>query len=315
MEAIRKRIFESGMIAPISVKKPEEALKFCHALVKGGVFSAELVFMGEEREQVTLALKAALPELVLGVHADNAQAAEKAIAAGADFLLLSTMDPRAIQLCKEQGRPAIPTCANASELKAGIALGLDLFLFTGDTLEELGELAESGEGVEFLVDCKDVGDLPYWLSCHKVLACRTDCMLNKEILQAGDYTQLVQVVAQTVVRMHGFTFAHMCINPDNQTAEEIGDRLAGLFAFPRSENPGSYFVSDKIEITRAKGKGKGANGHLGIITVSVGRAMAYLRNMGVEFELSTLQKRGSRETFVFLKEEIGGFAVHIVQYL
>ena len=59
----------------------------------------------------------------------------------------------------------------------------------------------------------------------------------------------------------------------------------------------------------------GKNGHIAIGTNYIERAMNYLENvLGVEFDEETAKRddKGNLKA-IYLKEEIGGFAVHLVQ--
>ena len=58
----------------------------------------------------------------------------------------------------------------------------------------------------------------------------------------------------------------------------------------------------------------GVHGHIAITTHSVARAMFHLELQGVAFDESTLKTdaKGTPKA-IYLKGEIGGFAVHLVQ--
>ena len=49
-------------------------------------------------------------------------------------------------------------------------------------------------------------------------------------------------------------------------------------------------------------------GELKVVT----RAKAYLESMGFEFDESTAKYKGEKLNAIYLKEEIGGFAIHLV---
>ena len=57
----------------------------------------------------------------------------------------------------------------------------------------------------------------------------------------------------------------------------------------------------------------GKNGHIAIKTNSIARAMAYLERNGVEIDMDTAKFSDGAMIAVYLKEEIGGFAVHLLQ--
>ena len=55
-------------------------------------------------------------------------------------------------------------------------------------------------------------------------------------------------------------------------------------------------------------------GHLAIRTNSVNRALFYLERCGMTPEPSTVvTARNGRITFAYLKEDLGGFALHLLQ--
>ena len=58
---------------------------------------------------------------------------------------------------------------------------------------------------------------------------------------------------------------------------------------------------------------RGAKGHIGIKTNFVDRAKAYLERQGFEFDESSASYKEGRLNAIYLKDEIAGFAFHIVQ--
>ena len=59
---------------------------------------------------------------------------------------------------------------------------------------------------------------------------------------------------------------------------------------------------------------KGTLGHIAIGVNFLDRAVFYFQNMGIEFDPDFLAKYERGETkAVYFKDEIGGFAFHIVQ--
>ena len=69
-----------------------------------------------------------------------------------------------------------------------------------------------------------------------------------------------------------------------------------------------------IEVEAMKKVGRGANGHIAIGTNSVARAKNYLESVkNVKFIEDSAVVKNGRLTAIYLDEEIGGFAVHLVQ--
>ena len=57
----------------------------------------------------------------------------------------------------------------------------------------------------------------------------------------------------------------------------------------------------------------GKNGHIAVGTTDVAKAVEYLESQGVEFDMETAKYKNDKMIAVYIKEEIGGFAVHLVQ--
>ena len=73
----------------------------------------------------------------------------------------------------------------------------------------------------------------------------------------------------------------------------------------------STFVTSGIEVMKSMFKGK--NGHIAVRTNSVALAVAELEKNGFVCDMETAKYKGERMTAVYLKDEIGGFAVHLLQ--
>ncbi len=114
--------------------------------------------------------------------------------------------------------------------------------------------------------------------------------------------------------MLGFELAHIGVNAENeQEAEKAANRFAFIFGMPAKAGNSSIFAGTALEVMKKPYLGK--NGHIAIRTNYIERAVNYLSTvLGVEFDESTAKKdaKGGLKA-IYLKEEIGGFAVHLVQ--
>ena len=63
-----------------------------------------------------------------------------------------------------------------------------------------------------------------------------------------------------------------------------------------------------------KSIGRGEKGHIAVKTNSVPRAIAYLTRNGVKIDMTTVKNSlAGQPVFVYLADEIGGFAIHLTQ--
>ena len=62
-----------------------------------------------------------------------------------------------------------------------------------------------------------------------------------------------------------------------------------------------------------KTAGKGEMGHIAVRTNSIGIAAAEMEKRGFQLDMETAKYKNGRMTAVYLKEDFGGFAVHLLQ--
>ena len=101
----------------------------------------------------------------------------------------------------------------------------------------------------------------------------------------------------------------------NATGEEqaLGwaEEFLKFFDLPTKNGNSSVFAGTAVEAM--KSKGLGSKGHIAVATNSVVRAKNYLEMMGYKFNEESAKFKGDKMTAIYLADEIGGFAVHLVQ--
>jgi len=113
--------------------------------------------------------------------------------------------------------------------------------------------------------------------------------------------------------MLGFTVAHVGINCDSaEDARTVSGSFTSLFGFAAKEGNSSVFAGTGIEVM--KGNGLGIKGHIAIRTNYLPRAVAYLERQGVCFNKDSAKFNAKGQMVaIYLAQEVGGFAVHLVQ--
>lgn len=137
-------------------------------------------------------------------------------------------------------------------------------------------------------------------------------MVKKDLVAAGEFDKIRDLTKEAVQTMLGFELAHIGVNCDGEAeAEKTADAFDGLFGFTKKVGNSSVFAGTAIEAMKIQGRG--AKGHIAISTNSVSRAKNYLELMGYKFDESSAKFKGDKLTAIYLTDEIGGFAVHLVQ--
>ncbi len=109
-----------------------------------------------------------------------------------------------------------------------------------------------------------------------------------------------------------YEVAHVGINmPDADAALELANCLNQAFGFPVKVGNSSIFASPEIEIN--KYLGRGIHGHLAVRTNSIPLAIEDLQKKGYTILPDTAKFKNDRMIAVYLEQEFGGFAIHLLQ--
>ncbi|NLH00602.1 MAG: VOC family protein [Clostridiales bacterium] len=109
-----------------------------------------------------------------------------------------------------------------------------------------------------------------------------------------------------------FEIAHIGINcADEAEAESVAKLFCKLFGFEMKVGNSSIFAGESIEVMKTKFLGQ--NGHIAIRTNDVEKAVEKLKVDGFEVNMDTakLDATGKIKS-VYLYDEIGGFAIHLL---
>jgi 2-dehydro-3-deoxyphosphogluconate aldolase/(4S)-4-hydroxy-2-oxoglutarate aldolase len=118
---------------------------------------------------------------------------------------------------------------------------------------------------------------------------------------------------QNAIELFNMRVAHVGINAaDEKQAAGWAEDFLRLMGLPVRETPISYFNGELVEIMKQNGRGQ--NGHIGFAVNDCEAAMDYFVKKGLHLVEETKRIDDSGKcTFVYFKEEIGGFAIHLIQ--
>lgn len=111
-----------------------------------------------------------------------------------------------------------------------------------------------------------------------------------------------------------FKIKHIGINtPDDASAQALTGQICGLFEVDRGhENETHIFAGESFEVMKHDRIGE--HGHIALQTEDVEAAMAFLASKGITFRESTARKDADGKiNFIYLEQEIGGFALHLTK--
>lgn len=134
-----------------------------------------------------------------------------------------------------------------------------------------------------------------------------------EIACGTDIEEVIKTLKDTIIETIGLKLHHIGINTQN---EEEALRVAELIelAFNKHYKIGnSSIFSGTKEIEIMKKMGRGKNGHIAFGVNDVDQAMYFLSKLGTQFDMDSLVVKEDVKIAIYIKDEIGGFAFHLVK--
>lgn len=318
MNDVLKKLSAIGIVPVIKIDDVEKAVPLAKALVAGGIPCAEVTFRTEQAEEAIRRMASEVPELLVGAGTIlTPEQADKAIAAGSKFLVSPGLNPKVVKHCIEKGYLITPGTTNPSDVEVAIELGLDVVKFfpaeAAGGLNMIKSMAAPYTKMKFMpTGGINAGNLNSYLAFDKIICCGGSWMVKDDLIKAGEFEKIVELCKEAVATMHGFEFAHVGINTESEDAAmAVAEKFNKIFNFDIKNGNSAVFASSGIEVRKQMFLGK--NGHIAVKANNVSRAINYLETIGVDVDMSTAVEKNGKVTAVYLKEEIGGFAVHLVQ--
>lgn len=314
-----RQLEETGVIPVVKIDDPQTAVPLGKALLDGGIPIAEITFRTEAAEEAIGILSKEYPQLLVGAGTVlTTDQTDRAVRAGAKFIISPGLNADVVKHCTDRGIPVIPGCCTPSDIEKALGFGLETVKFfpaeASGGLNMLKAVSAPYGRVKYIptggIDSKNLAD---YLAFNKVLVCGGSWMVKDELLNQGRFDEITRLCRETLQIVMGFELAHVGINTGNgDEALDIAGQFSSAFAFTLKDGNSSCFAGTGIEIV--KGKGLGSCGHIAIKTNSIKRAAAYLGRIGLELDMSTAKYGQTGQiTAVYFKAEIGGFAVHLLQ--
>ena len=312
-------IKDHGIIPVLGLKDPETAPQVAAALRAGGLPLLEVTMRAPLAMDCLKAIKAADPDMLVGAGTIlHTEQVDQAKAAGADFIVAPGFNPAVVKRCQELGLPVVPGCITPTEIEAGLALGLTTFKFfpseAMNGMATIKQLCGPYGGIQFIPTAGiSLSNMEEYLSSDKIAAVGGSFMAPAAMVEAQDWEGITALCQKAVEKSLGFSLAHIGINGESKEEGLATARwFAERFGFPVKEGGRSNFAGTYVECCNQKFPGK--FGHIGIFTYSPDRAVAYFNAKGIPMreEFKNVDAKGNLVA-VYLEEEIGGFAVHIVK--
>lgn len=319
MDACIKELYRIGIVPVVALEDAADALPLGAALKKGGVSAIEVTFRTAAAADAIRPLTREMPELLVGAGTViTKEQADAAIEAGAKFIVSPGFQPELVSYVLSKGVPMCPGTATPGEMEQAMALGLSAVKFfpaeQNGGAPMLKALSAPYRDLLFMpTGGVKLENLRTYLALDQVFACGGTWLATKDDIKAKAFDKITARTREAVKTMLNFRIKHVGINSkDAREAKKTATLLCSIFDFDYNDTELSVFTGTAVEVM--KYMGRGSLGHIAIGADNVDRAEYYLRQRGFSFDESTRRvDAAGRTTFLYLTEEIGGFAFHLTK--
>lgn len=319
MNSVVQRVYEIGIIPVIAFNSVDEAVPLCKALVAGGLPAAEVTFRTACAEECIKKIHAEVPEMLLGAGTVlTTDQADRAMAAGASFIVAPGFDPIVTKHVIDKGGLMMPGTCSAGEMQQAMNLGCDaLKFFPAEANGGVSMLKNIGGALKTAkwmctggINAKNVND---YLAYDQIFAVGGTWMCKSDKIKAGAWDEITAMCKEAVDVMLGLELGHIGINcADDKEAMATAELLGSLLNMKVAPGNSSIFVGKK-EFEIMKKPGRGTHGHIAIKCNNVDRAVYHLGLRGVKFDMSSMVNKNGKNTAIYMADEVAGFAIHLVQ--
>lgn len=204
MNATLEKIAAIGLVPVIKIDRVEDAIPLCRTLKEGGLPVAEITFRTDAAEESIRRVGKAYPDILLGAGTIlNAEQAERAIDAGAGYIVSPGFSRSVVEFCLKKGVPITPGAVTPTEIQYLIEYGLEVAKFfpaeQAGGLAMIKALAGPFPQMKYLptggIGAQNV--LAY-LAFKKVIACGGSWMVKDDLIKAGEFDKIRELVSEAV---------------------------------------------------------------------------------------------------------------------
>ena len=204
MSNVSETIHKMGVVPVVVLNDAKDAAPLAKALCEGGLPCAEVTFRTEAAEESIRVMTTEYPDMFVGAGTVlTIEQVDRAVAAGAKFIVSPGFDPEIVDYCLSKDIPVYPGCITPSEVAQAVKRGLKVVKFF--PAEQFGgvstikALAAPYVGVKFMptggVNAKN---LESYLSCDKIVACGGSWMVKGDLVKEGKFDDIKNLVKEAV---------------------------------------------------------------------------------------------------------------------
>jgi 2-dehydro-3-deoxyphosphogluconate aldolase/(4S)-4-hydroxy-2-oxoglutarate aldolase len=202
MNAVLEQFQKIGIIPVVVLDDAKDAEALGKALMEGGLPAAEVTFRTDAAEESIRIMSEKFPEMLVGAGTVlTTEQVDRAVAAGAKFIVSPGLNPKVVKYCIEKNIPVTPGTQTPTEMEQALELGLDVVKFfpaePAGGLKMIKAVSAPYTMLKFMptggISAENVRE---YLAFDKILACGGSWMVKKDMIKNGEFDKIKDMVAE-----------------------------------------------------------------------------------------------------------------------
>jgi 2-dehydro-3-deoxyphosphogluconate aldolase/(4S)-4-hydroxy-2-oxoglutarate aldolase len=204
MKTIAEQFYEYGVVPVVVLEGAEDALPLAQALTEGGLPCAEVTFRTEAAEESIRRMREKYPDMLVGAGTVlTTEQVDRAVKAGAKFIVSPGFDPEIVDYCLGKEIPVFPGCTTPSELAQAVKRGMKVVKFfpaeQAGGVAMIKAMAAPYNTVKFMptggISAKNLKE---YLEYDKILCCGGSWMVKGDMIRNGEFGKIKELTEEAV---------------------------------------------------------------------------------------------------------------------
>lgn len=208
MNDILRQIGSTGIVPVVVLNNAADAVPLAESLVSGGLPCAEVTFRTDAAEESIRAIAKNFPQMLVGAGTVlTTEQVDRALDAGAKFIVSPGLNPKVVEHCMKKGVPITPGIMTPTELEVALGFGLDVVKFfpaeNAGGLKMIKAMSAPYTMMRFMpTGGITAANVREYLACDKILACGGSWMVKSDLVSAGNFAEIERLSreASAIVR-------------------------------------------------------------------------------------------------------------------
>lgn len=204
MQTISEQFYEYGVVPVVVVEDVKDALPLAQALTEGGLPCAEVTFRTEAAEESIRRMSEKYPDMLVGAGTVlTIEQVDRAMGAGAKFIVSPGFDPEIVDYCLGKDIPVFPGCITPSELAQAAKRGMKVVKFF--PAEQAGGVAmiKAMAAPYTMMKFMPTGgisakNLKEYLEYDRILCCGGSWMVKGDMIRNGEFDKIKELAEEAV---------------------------------------------------------------------------------------------------------------------